>query len=232
MGQNAQTDRSRRGYITIDWLVLAVAGIAFLFLMGTLLRTAVDAEVLASNGFYQLGGDDTLLAYQDFNFEATGWAPAETSDRVPGIGPVLGPFGSEPVQRSFAMPSDATVARISFDLHLVGDWAEQQAFHAFLAETEVLAIELPDSSPVGEFDARALQDDRVAVAVQGAGVTPRRAEVSLPGGGGDFMTLRVRIVVADPPETLSLRLHADTDGTGEWMLDNFAVVATSGDQQS
>lgn len=232
MGQNAQTDRSRRGYITIDWLVLAVAGIALLFLMGTLVRTAADAEILASDGFHQLNGDDTLLAFQDFSFDAAGWAPSETSDRVPGIGPVLGPFGTEPVQRSFSMPSDATVARISFDLHLVGDWTGQGAFHVSLAETEVVAIELPDAADPGVVDTQAIQNDGIIVGVQSHAVTPRPGEATLPGVVDDFVTVSLEIIVSHPAETLALRLFSEVGGGAEWTLDNFTVVATSGDTPS
>ena len=92
MGQYAHTAPSKRGYISIDWMIMAVACIAGLFLIGTMLRTSVDPdETLQGDGFRQLSGDDVLLSFQDFSFEATGWNPAQRSDGLPGLGPVLGP---------------------------------------------------------------------------------------------------------------------------------------------
>lgn len=232
MGQNAQTDRPRRGYVTIDWLVVAVAGIALLFLMGTLLRTAVDAEVIASGNFNELDSDDTLLAFQDFSFEATGWAPSATSDRMPGIGPVLGPFQTEAVQRSFAMPADAALARISFDLHLVGDWAGPGGFHVSLDDTEVLRINLPSDAELGAVEAYTVDDDDIIIVVESSSVTPRRADETLAVDAADFVSVNVQILVLEPSDTLALRLLSDVGGGAEWTLDNFTVVATSNDTPS
>lgn len=229
MGQNAQTDRSPRGFITIDWMVLAVACIALLFLLGTLLRTSVDADVIGDNDFQELGERDTLLAFQDFSFDAVGWDPSETSDRLPGIGPALGPFGAEPVQRSFPMPVNATMARITLDLHLLGDWAGQGTFQVSLGEQEVLTIQLPADAEGGAIDFEATQSDSVMIAVQSSTVSPRRLEAALPGARDDFVTLRIGLSVAEPPETLALRFLAEVEGDARWSLDNFTVIATSGD---
>lgn len=229
MGQNAQTDRSPRGYITIDWMVLAMACIATLFLLGTLLRTSVEAGAVRGDGFQELSGRDALLAFQDFSFDATGWDPSDTSDRLPGLGPVLGPFSTEPVQRSFAMPADAASTQMTFDLHMVGDWSTQGVFHVSLGVDEVLTVELPGQEEAQEIALQVTESDRFTVAVQSTFVTPRAGEASLPGANNNFVTLRVRLSVVDPDETLTLRLHAEAEGDARWTLDNLTVVATSGD---
>lgn len=229
MGQKAQTDRSPRGHVTIDWMVLAVAFIATLFLVGTMLRSAVDSDVVTVTGFQELGGNDTLLAFQDFSFDADGWTPSSTSDRLPGLGPVLGAFGAEPVQRSFAIPTDAESAQLAFDLHLLGDWAQEGAFHISVGETEVLTVSLPDPADFRDLEIQAADMNDVSVAVQTTFVSPRSAEAILPGANDDFVTLHIRLVVVQPAETLTLRLNADADAEARWTLDNLTVIATSGD---
>lgn len=230
MGQKAQTGRSPRGYITIDWMVLAMACIALLFLVGTMLRSAVDADAVAATGFQELGGDDRLLAFQDFSFDADGWAPSSTSDRLPGLGPVLGPFGPEPVQRSFALSADAMMALLMFDLHLMSDWTEAGAFHISLGQTEVLTVSLPDPSDLTDVALQAADIAGLSVAVQTTFVSPRRGEAVLPGANDDFVTLRIRLGVTRPEETLTLRLHGEAGAEARWSLDNLTVVATSGDR--
>lgn len=229
MGQKAQTDRSPRGHITIDWMVLAVACIAVLFLVGTMLRSAVDADAFHTTGFQELGGDDTLLAFQDFSFDAEGWTPSPTSDRLPGLGPVLGPFGAEPVQRSFAMPANAAQAQVAFDLHLIGDWAGEGGVQLSLGQDLLLTAQLAEGAAPEDIVLNVTEHDGVAVALHHSAVSPRPAEASLPGTTADFMTLRIRVHVTQPGETLSLRLSADVAGEAQWTLDNFTVVTTSGD---
>lgn len=229
MGQNAQTGRSPRGHITIDWMVLAVACIALLFLFGTLLRTSVDGDAFTTNDFQELSGNDTLLAFQDFSFDADGWDPSDTSDRLPGIGPALGPFGAEPVQRSFPMPVNATMAEVTLDLHLVGDWVGQEGFYVSLGGQQVLSIQLPEDAESGEIDFEASESDGVMIAVQSSTVTPRPAEAALPGPTDGFVTLRIGLSVSEPQETLALRFQAEIEGDARWSLDNFTVIATSGD---
>ncbi|UWQ95923.1 hypothetical protein K3728_01375 [Rhodobacteraceae bacterium M385] len=230
MGQNAHSSGSHRGYVTIDWFVLTVACVALLFLLGTLLRTTVDPDEISAGSFNQLAGQDTLLAYQDFNFGAPGWSPAETSDRLPGLGPVLGPFSDAAVQRSFAMHTDATTAQITFDIHLIGDWAGQGGVHISLGEEEVLTVNVPEGASLGEVAFDTVQTDTVNIAVRSDVIQPRPSETALPGTADAFASLRVRMTLADPAETLVLRLNADVEGdAAQWSLDNLTVVATSGD---
>lgn len=231
MGQNAQLGQTHRGLVTIDWMVLAVACITLLFLLGSMLRTSVDADALHSEGFRELRGDDRLLAFQDFSFDAAGWNPADTSDRLPGQGPVLGPFSAEPVQRSFAMPTDATSVQVTFDLHLIGPWAGEGEFHVSLGQDEVLTIGLPEAEGGGPdaLDMTASQTDGLRVIARRSAVSPRAAEATLPGTDDDFVTLRIGLELLRPPETLTLRLMAEVDGDAQWTLDNLTAVATAGD---
>lgn len=229
MGQNAHTDPSHRGVITIDWMVLIVACIAALFLLGTMVRISVDADAVRADGFRELGGNDTLLTFQDFSFDATGWDPSDTSDRLPGIGPSLGPFMAEPVQRSFAMPMDADVAHVTFDLHLIGDWDDQGDFHISVGGDEVLTIEMPDGSDASAVVPHAVEIAGVTLSVDRTSVRPRPADGALPGASDDFVTLRISVHVTDPEDTLTLRLMAEAEGQARWSLDNLTVVTTSGD---
>lgn len=230
MGQKAQTDRPQRGYISIDWMVLVMACVAMLFLLGSMLRTSVDPESLNLDGFQQLSGNDRLLAFQDFSFDATGWDPADTSDRLPGLGPVLGPFGNEPVQRSFAVPTDAATSQIMFDLHLIGPWAGQGDFNIALGEEEVLTVLVPEGADATELEVVQADVEGLGITVQSRHVTPRPSETALPGTTDEFDTLRVRLSVHNPPETLTLRLNAEVEGTATWTLDNLTMVASTGDR--
>lgn len=231
MGQNARIDQSQRGFVTIDWMVLAVACIAVLFLIGTMIRVSVDADEVRTVGFSELAGDDTLLAFQDFSFDATGWDPSDTSDSQPGLGPVLGPFVGEAVQRSFAMPTDPAIVHVTFDLHLIGAWAGQGDFHISVGGEEVLTIGLPADAGAGAdaIELEAAEISGLRIAVDRNAVSPRRAEATLPGGNDDFVTLRIGLHVTEPDETLALRLMAEAEGDARWTLDNLTVVATSGD---
>ncbi|GAB5447075.1 hypothetical protein [Gymnodinialimonas sp.] len=209
-------------------MVLAVACIATLFLVGTMLRSTVDADAATLTGFQELGGNDTLLAFQDFSFNAEGWTPASTSDRLPGLGPVLGPFGVEPVQRSFAMPANATEAVATFDLHLVGDWAAEGGLQLSLGQDLVLTAELAEGAAPEDITLSVTEPDGVTLAVQTLAVSPRPAEAALPGASTDFVTLHVRLHTTEPGETMVLRLSADVAGEAQWTLDNLAVVTTVG----
>lgn len=232
MGQNAQTDRSRRSVLTIDWMVLAVAVVAVLFLFGTMVRTSVEpGGPVGATELRLLGVDDSLLAFQDFSFEATGWSPSGTSDDLPGLGPVLGPFVDDAVQRSFAIPVDAGTARLTFDLHLLGDWAGQGDFHISVGEQEALTLLLPEPGTEGSdgIELEAVAIPGLDVFVDRQAVTPRPMETSLPGPDDNFVTLRIGMRVSDPPETLTLRLMAEAEGDASWTLDNLTVVATGGD---
>lgn len=227
MGQNAHVSKSRRGFVTIDWMVLAVACIAMLLFIGTIIRISVDADAaVEAEGFHELGGTDTLLAFQDFSFDAEGWNPTQMSDALPGLGPVLGPFVGEEVQRSFSMPTDARAAHLTFDLHLVGNWSSERDFHISLGREEVLTIRLLDDDAV---DLDAAEVDGIAIFADRTNVSPRRAEATLPGASDDFVTLHIAVHVTEPAETLVLRLMAEAEGDASWTLDNLTVVATSGD---
>jgi len=232
MGQNAQTGQPPRGFLTIDWMVLAVACIALLFLLGTMFRTPIETNTTVGvGGLRSLGPNDILLAFQDFSFDATGWTPAATSDQLPGLGPVLGPFTDEAVERSFAMPSDALIGHLAFDLHLIGDWIGQGEFQIALGEQEIMSVRLPgpESTSAEMIDIHATDVPGLLIFAGRSVVSPRPPAAILPGPADDFTTFHIRLQVTDPGETLVLRLMSEAEGGARWSLDNLTVVATVGE---
>ncbi|QXT40116.1 hypothetical protein [Gymnodinialimonas ceratoperidinii] len=228
MGQNARKREHRDSYITVDWLVLLVTCAALVLLLATTLRTPVEGDPEGRDGFRELAAHETLLAYQDFTFGAPGWRPDATSDRLPGLGPVLGPFDAEPVQRSFPIPADADHVRLSFDLHLIGDWAEQGGLTASLNETELLRVQMPEGT-TSAAEVEATQSASLSASAHAERLIPRQPEDALPGSAPEITILRVRIEMSDPPETLTLRLDAQVDGAAQWTLDNLTAVAARND---
>mmetsp|Transcript_3169 Transcript_3169/g.5459 ORF Transcript_3169/g.5459 Transcript_3169/m.5459 type:complete len:235 (+) Transcript_3169:50-754(+) len=229
MGQNARKREHRDSYITVDWLVLLVTCAALVLLLATTLRTKVEGDPTGSDGLRELAGHETLLAYQDFTFGAPGWRPDATSDRLPGLGPVLGPFGAEPVQRSFPIPADTDHVQLSFDLHLIGDWAGQGDLTLSLDETEVLRVQVSDGPGAAAAEVEAIQSASLNAAAHAERLVPRQPEAALPDTAQEITVLQVRIDMSEPPETLTLRLDAQVTGAARWALDNLTAVAAQSD---
>lgn len=229
MGQNARKREHRDSYITVDWLVLLVTCAALVLLLATTLRRPVEVDPAGQAGLRELAGHETLLAYQDFSFGAPGWRPEVTSDRQPGLGPVLGPFDAEPVRRSFSIPADAERVHLSFDLHLIGDWAGQGDLTIFLDEAEALRVRAPEGAPAAAVEVVASQTAPLAATAVAERLAPREPEAALPGTTQGVTVLRVRIEMDAPPESLTLRIDAQPTGAAQWALDNLTAVAARGD---
>lgn len=229
MGQIARTARSQRGVIALDWMLMTVAAIAVLLLIGTMVRiSAGDEDTQRVGDLLAMRAGDDLLAFQDFTFGAPGWAPADTSDRLHGIGPVLGPFSTEAVHRAFEIPVNAYAANMVFDLHLLGDWGAQDLLHISLGEIEVLRLQASDvTAATGLVDER----DGIRVVVERRSIAPQPSEISLPGSVAPFVSHTIRIGITDPGQTLVLRLSAEAGGDATWALDNLTVVAVVDDRR-
>lgn len=230
MGQNARIDQSHGGIIRIDWMVLAAACMALLFLMGTMLRGAVDPSALAEEGFQQLAEGDALLAYQDFSFDSDGWGAAPVTEDLPGLGPVLGPFSSETVQRTFVMPVGAETAQMTFDVHLLGEWTENCVVHVSLGDENVMSLRLGQSGHADSLEVTQAGAPNVRVSVNSADIHPSTARTSEVAAEQEadataFVTARIGLVVTEPDAALTLRLDSQVEGPGLWTLDNLVVVA-------
>ncbi len=230
MGQNAQTDHTPRGVVTIDWMVMAVAAIALLFLIGTMIRTSVEVDPTAdAGGLRALGSGDTLLAFQDFSFDAENWSPSAVSDDLPGLGPVLGPFAGDAVQRSFTLPTNASAAVISFDLHLIGEWPEDGHLRIALGEVEAVTLSTGPEGD-GRVSVQISDIDGLRARVSHSTVTPRVADTALGAVEENFSVVRFQLRLDDPAGSLTLRLQAEVDDGALWALDNLSVVALSGER--
>lgn len=230
MGQDAHTEQRPRGVVTVDWMVMTVAAIALLFLIGTMIRTSVEVDPTADGGGLRaLGADDTLLAFQDFSFDADNWLPSTTSDDLPGLGPVLGPFSDDAVQRSFTMPTTASTAIMSFEVHMIGPWSDDGTLRIALGEVEALTLRAgaDGEAPVA---LELIEQDGIAVRVSHTAVTPRTPDTTLGAVADSFLVVRVQMVVDDPDGSITLRLQAEADDDAQWTLDNLSVVALSGDR--
>lgn len=229
MGQNAQTGQTPRGVVTIDWMVLAVAAIALLFLIGTMIRTSVEIDPTADGGGLRaLGGGDTLLAFQDFSFDADNWTPSTTSADLPGLGPVLGPFSDDAVQRSFTLPTTARAAIITFDLHLLGDWTEAGRLRIGLDEVEAVVLRTGPDAGDDPVSMQVNDVNGLQVRVSHSTVTPRTPEAVFVATDQSFDVVRVQLRLNDPDGSLTLRLQAEAGGDARWTLDNLSVVAITG----
>lgn len=229
MGQNAHTGRSPRGVVTIDWMVMAVAAIALLFLIGTMIRTSVKVDPAADGGgLPSLSPGDTLLAYQDFSFDAGIWSPSSVSDDLPGLGPVLGPFGTEPVQRSFTIPANTGAVVINFDVHLIGGWSDAARLRMAIGQAEAVVLSAAGTNPVA---VEVSEIDGLRVHVSQSTITPRAPKSALGGEVNSFAAVRIQLTLDNPPETIALRLQAEAEGEARWTLDNLSVVASDADSR-
>ncbi len=224
MGQYSHTAAPQRGMVTIDWMLASVGGIALLLFVGSMIRTNLETDPTRDvGGFRILADGDELLAFQDFSFGAAGWNLSETTTDLPGLGPVLGPNGAAPVNRSFSVPDGTDNVHLSFDLHLIGDWAGD--IHIALDQVDVLALTRPD--PAG--DVPGLTASRVGghlAAAQPVEVTPTTADGTPPGSADGFTTYSVLLHVADPGDGFMLRFwtEASVGPEASWALDNVTAI--------
>lgn len=230
MGQNAQPNRSPRGVISLDWMLLTVAGIALLLLVGTMVRISGEDDPSRRVGdLFSMQDSDTLLAFQDFSFDATGWTPNRRTDQLPGMGPVLGPFTGEPVQRAFAMPVNTQEVHIMFDLHMLGAWGDEDRIRVSLGDVEVLVLRRPGEESGPAVDLSTGPENGIRVGLDHRITELLTPNATLPAPVQSFATYLVRMRVSDPGESVVLRLMAqDNGGDAQWSLDNLTIVATVG----
>ncbi|WP_224816763.1 hypothetical protein [Hasllibacter sp. MH4015] len=219
MGQNARIGSRPRGLITIDWVLACVAMLSIFLAAGVLIRTSVETDPTRGVGGVRILSDsDTLLAFQDFEFEAEGWRPDLTTTEIAGLGPVLGPFTDDAVTRSLSVADDITDLYIAFDLHLLGAWDGALAIAA--NETALAAV-----TPSDLAETTADRGEGFTILTRGEAITPQPGEAELPGRDASFVTLSVRIQAQDPDTNIALRLSASDAGEGaSWALDNFTVI--------
>ncbi len=229
MEQNAQTGRAPRGIITIDWMLLVVGAIALLLLFGTAVRIAGDDDPSRRlNDLFSMHANDDLVAFQDFSFGADDWTPNQTTDRLPGIGPVLGPFADDSVERAFVLPVGTDQVHVMLDLHLLGEWSDDDVLRLWLGEYEVLTLQVPGPDAAEPLQSM-VEVDGVQILTQRRIITPQQPEGALPGTVSAFASHAIRMRINQPAEALVLRLRADAGDAARWTLDNLTVVATVGD---
>ncbi len=209
---------------------MTVVAMAALLVIGTWIPITTGAEDSRRIGdLFAMRDGDVLLAFQDFTFGAEGWSHGQTSDRLSGIGPALGPFNDEAVRHSFELPVNADAVQLEFNVHMIGDWGNADTLTVSLGELGVVTLTASGATHDAHApDASAMvAQDGIRVAVQRRVITPQRSETALPDTTRTFVSHIVRIAVTDPAESVVLRLVADIDGAGAWMLDNLTVVALS-----
>ncbi|MEJ6391181.1 hypothetical protein [Gymnodinialimonas ulvae] len=176
-----------------------------------------------------LGATDNLLAFEDFNFGANAWSQNATSDRLGGLGPVLGPFTDDAVSRTFQLPVNTQHLRVTFDVHLHGGWEAADAMRVMLDDNEVVSLTLADiGTEQARLDVSVAEGHSTAVNVEQTRFAARPAEPALPGvEDAAIISLRVTLMTAPSSDQLTLDLTARVDDGASWTLDNLAVVATT-----
>ncbi len=229
MGQNAHPGRSQRALISIDWMLLTVAVIVLLFCFSAFIRISADPDpARQQGGLFALTSSDDLLAFQDFSFGSDGWAPADTTDRLAGLGPVLGPFVDEEVTRAFQLPVDTHSVDIRFDLHLIGEWTSQDVITILVDGEEVVTLNRAETTEGSGVRSTWAEGTDFDINVVEAVISPRPAEPALPGATEEaFTSLTISLRTTDASDTLSLQLRAEAGAGVSWTLDNLAVVATT-----
>ena len=234
MGQNARSRGVHHAWISIDVLLLTIAVALTLFCIGAFIRIGSEPQTVPHpNGLVMLDSGDTLLAFQDFSFDADGWSHPTISDQIGGLGSVLGPFGNEDVVRTFSVPNDVSNVEITFDVNLHGEWGVSDAFTVSFGELEVLELVIA-----------AVTDDHVAlgidvvdqagleVHIEQTRIDVRPDESALADAGDDtILNLRMILSVQPTSDTLTLGYAADANDGAIWTLDNLAVVARSDDDE-
>jgi hypothetical protein len=208
-------------------MLASVAAIAALLFVGTMIRTQTDTDPTRGvGGLRILAEGDVLLAFEDFSFDAEGWSPAGITNRLHGMGPVLGPFGAETVQRRFDMPAGTDTVHLSMDLHMIGDWSD--AVRIAINDTEMLLLTRPDPDQ----DLSAIQVHEVGahrVAVRISEATSPAGDAALPGSEVSHTTFNLLMYLRVPARTFTLRIDAVAapapDSGAVWALDNVTAIA-------
>ncbi len=230
MGQNARPGRAERALISIDGMLLAVALFVMLVCIGAFIRITAEPHALRQqHGLLALNSADSLLAFEDFSHGGGDWSPATTSSRLTGLGPVLGPFTDDPVERSFRLPIDTSTVQVSFDIHLLGDWSDTDELRVALDETEAVTITLETRDRAEVFATHTIPDAvGVDVLLEQTIISPRAAEPALPTTTEEaIVTLHIVLQTVPRSDILSLGLQARPSEGASWTLDNLAVVATT-----
>lgn len=230
MGQNAFPGRARGALISVDWMLLAVAVVVVLFCLGAFIRITSEPQMLRQQGGLQtLGAEDKLLAFEDFNFGAEAWSQNATSDRLGGLGPVLGPFTDDTVSRTVQLPVGTQRVSVTFDVHLHGGWAAADAMQVMLGDDQVLTLTLADiGADQARLNVSVADGTATSVNVEQTQITTSPAEPALPSvDGAAMVSLRVTLLTVPASDQLTLDLVAQVSDGASWTLDNLAVVATT-----
>ena len=225
MGQNASNNSPKGALISIDWLVLAVAIFALALLLLTLPRGGTAPTPGGLGGLNVLQDRDQLIAFQDFGFDAEGWTPSVTEDRLAGLGPILGRFMNERLERNIALPEGSQAVFLQFDLHLAGAWQAESAIMISLGETEAVRIPWPEE---GGGDAPSAILENVFLNVQRLDIEVPTVEATLAGPSPGLASYAVSMRVIDVAGEITLgfepAMPVDVVGAS-WAIDNFRAVA-------
>lgn len=224
----------RRGHVTLDWALVAVALMAVAVLIGTAIRTGAPgapsqfgAQV---GGLRALSETETLLVFEDMANGVAGWSGGSHDAAHPGLGAVwfADPSG-EALSRTISLPEGTVRAVVSFDLVAIDDW-NLQGLSVAVDGTEVLRQ---------RFTSRADQQIAAAEPVTRTDRIVTRAHLAAPrelgfASGTPAMAeqiLRVSLAVFTTDPTLTLTIsplasEAETEmPLPHWAIDNLIVTA-------
>lgn len=225
----------RRGRISLDWTLIAVALMAGALIAGTVIRT--DPVGRSSQfgtyvgGLRTLAPNETLVLFEDMSSgDTSAWSGGRRIDDQVGLGAAwLAEPPEAPLARGIDLPEDTVQAVLSFDLIGIDDWGSE-ALGVLLNGVSVLRQQLSTRPDIADGSrTEVLGADRTTVRVQIA--EPR--ETAFASGEPALLERRVRveILVTTPGERITLEIvpePGDTPSDGPapaWAVDNLIVVA-------
>jgi len=110
---------------TLDWMLVAIAVIAVLVVLGSVLRIhqgRPDHPAPPASGLHILSPGERLVVFEDYSYGPGGWEGAPVDRGDPSAGAVLRPDPTDDLVRRFDLPAAATRVILSFEI--LGDAAD------------------------------------------------------------------------------------------------------------
>ncbi|MEM1272395.1 MAG: hypothetical protein AAGF88_01190 [Pseudomonadota bacterium] len=235
---SGRSARVERVGIRIDRVVAAVAITALALSITIGVRTGANriagANMPTLAGIRLLAPDDSLVTFEDFELGAPGWDGSRLDHSTPVFGGMLGRYGgtdgAEAVARTYQIPPDAGFAVVTFHLHAIDDWALEDVV-VFANGIEVIRQSFTTRADLADSQRLLMADlPWIAAEVRPAMRSGSERGFGRDGDGTRDQTVRVRLVLTNPPEELRLGFGATLPGEGidtaSWAIDNVQIVTS------
>jgi hypothetical protein len=223
----------RRGHVTLDWALVAVALMALAVLIGTAIRTGTPgapsqfgAQV---GGLRALSETETLVVFEDGVTTASGWTGGRFENTSAGLGRILLAAPADvALSRSIPLPEGTVRAVLSLDLIAIDDWA-LQGLALSIDGTEVLRQRFTSRPGVDMPPTEGLRSDRIALRTE----IREARELGFASGAPELaeQVVHVDLAIFTTGGMLDLTitpLPAEADGSLPmplWAIDNLIITA-------